>query len=221
MSDVRPLAVLFVAGLCAMTGTTAAQAHAQDLVSGLVRAADPQPFSADDLLFMEVTADGYQLAETMNVYGSRGGVYVPLGEFSRVVDFAVGIFPAEGRAEGWIGSRDRELRLDLNSRTAVIGDRLVSFEPGQAALHDGDLYVRIDLLEQLLPVKLRADVNAQTLVVVPTEPLPFQQRLAREVPLGRLVAAREDALFAAYRCSAAADCFVGQVFPVCGGWVGR
>lgn len=49
----------------------------------------------------------------------------------------------------------------------------------------------------------------------------FQQRLAREVPLGRLVAAREDALFAAYLCSPAADCFVGQVFPVCGGWVGR
>jgi len=49
----------------------------------------------------------------------------------------------------------------------------------------------------------------------------FQERLRREVPLGRLVAAREDALFAAYLCSAAANCFVGQVFPVCGGWVPR
>lgn len=46
----------------------------------------------------------------------------------------------------------------------------------------------------------------------------FQERLAREVPLGRLVSAREDAQFAAYLCSPAADCFVGQVFPVCGGW---
>lgn len=49
----------------------------------------------------------------------------------------------------------------------------------------------------------------------------FQERLRREVPLGRLVGAREDALFAAYLCSSAADCFVGQVFPVCGGWVTR
>ena len=49
----------------------------------------------------------------------------------------------------------------------------------------------------------------------------FQERLAREVPLGRLVGAREDAMFAAYLCSKAADCFVGQVFPVCGGWVAR
>ena len=49
----------------------------------------------------------------------------------------------------------------------------------------------------------------------------FQERLAREVPLGRLVSAREGAQFAAYLCSSAADCFVGQVFPMCGGWVGR
>lgn len=49
----------------------------------------------------------------------------------------------------------------------------------------------------------------------------FHERLKREVPLGRLVSAREDAEFAAYLCSDAAGCFVGQVFPVCGGWVTR
>ena len=49
----------------------------------------------------------------------------------------------------------------------------------------------------------------------------FQERLKREVPLGRLVGAREDAEFAAYLCGESANCFVGQVFPVCGGWVTR
>ena len=47
----------------------------------------------------------------------------------------------------------------------------------------------------------------------------FQDRLKREVPLGRLVSGDEDALFAAYLASEAASCFVGQVFPLCGGWV--
>lgn len=49
----------------------------------------------------------------------------------------------------------------------------------------------------------------------------FQDRLKKDVPLGRLVSSREDAEFAAYLCSDAANCFVGQVFPVCGGWVTR
>ncbi len=49
----------------------------------------------------------------------------------------------------------------------------------------------------------------------------FRDRLRREVPLGRLVTAREDAEFAAYLASDVADHFVGQIFPVCGGWVAR
>jgi 2-keto-3-deoxy-L-fuconate dehydrogenase len=49
----------------------------------------------------------------------------------------------------------------------------------------------------------------------------FQARLQREVPLGRLITAREDAEFAAYLCSEQANCFVGQIFPVSGGWVTR
>jgi 2-keto-3-deoxy-L-fuconate dehydrogenase len=81
---------------------------------------------------------------------------------------------------------------------------------------------------ELAPHGVQVNAIAQNFVDNPTYFPPeiqanprFQERLAREVPLGRLVAAREDALFAAYLCSSAADCFVGQVFPVCGGWVAR
>ncbi len=81
---------------------------------------------------------------------------------------------------------------------------------------------------ELAPHNVQVNAIAQNFVDNPTyfpadvQANPkFQQRLAREVPLGRLVSAREDALFAAYLCSDAAACFVGQVFPVCGGWAPR
>ncbi|MBP5998457.1 MAG: SDR family oxidoreductase [Azonexus sp.] len=79
---------------------------------------------------------------------------------------------------------------------------------------------------EMAPHNIQVNAIAQNFVDNPTYFPPevqanprFQERLQREVPLGRLVGAREDAEFAAYLCSAAADCFVGQVFPVCGGWV--
>ncbi len=81
---------------------------------------------------------------------------------------------------------------------------------------------------EVAPHNVQVNAIAQNFVENPTyfppevQALPaFQERLKREVPLGRLVSAREDAQFAAYLCSEAANCFVGQVFPVCGGWVGR
>ena len=78
---------------------------------------------------------------------------------------------------------------------------------------------------ELAPHQIQFNAIAQNFVANPTYFPPsvqanprFQERLARDVPLGRLVAADEDALFAAYLCSPAAACFVGQVFPVSGGW---
>ena len=81
---------------------------------------------------------------------------------------------------------------------------------------------------EVAPHNVQVNVIAQNFVENPTYFPPevqadprFQDRLKREVPLGRLVSADEDAEFAAYLCSDSANCFVGQVFPVCGGWVTR
>ena len=81
---------------------------------------------------------------------------------------------------------------------------------------------------EVAPHNVQVNAIAQNFVENPTYFPPevqanprFQERVKREVPLGRLVTAREDAEFAAYLCSEAANCFVGQVFPVCGGWVAR
>jgi 2-keto-3-deoxy-L-fuconate dehydrogenase len=81
---------------------------------------------------------------------------------------------------------------------------------------------------ELAPQGVQINAIAQNFVDNPTyfppevQALPaFQERLKREVPLGRLVSPREDALFAAYLCTDAASCFVGQIFPVCGGWAPR
>ena len=81
---------------------------------------------------------------------------------------------------------------------------------------------------EVAPHNIQVNAVAQNFVDNPTYFPPelqgdprFQERLRREVPLGRLVGAREDAEFVAYLCGEAANCFVGQVFPLCGGWVTR
>ncbi len=81
---------------------------------------------------------------------------------------------------------------------------------------------------ELAPLNIQVNAIAQNFVDNPTYFPPevkanprFIERMKREVPLGRLVKAQEDAEFAAYLCSSNADCFVGQVFPVSGGWAVR
>lgn len=49
----------------------------------------------------------------------------------------------------------------------------------------------------------------------------FQRSLKRQVPLGRLATAEEDAQFALFLASEESNFFVGQAIPFSGGWVQR
>jgi len=49
----------------------------------------------------------------------------------------------------------------------------------------------------------------------------FQRSLKRQVPLGRLGTAEEDAQFALFLASEESDFFIGQAIPFSGGWIQR
>lgn len=167
------------AGLALLVIGSSEEARAQTVVRNLVIAADPQAFTPDDLLWMEVRSGEFELSDSLNVYASRSGVFVPLGELSRVLDLAIGVFPSQRRAEGWVLSQERQLIVDLDAGRATVAGRIVPIPVGHAAFYADDLYVRLDLMQQLLPIRLRADPAAQVMELTPTEALPFQQREAR------------------------------------------
>jgi 2-keto-3-deoxy-L-fuconate dehydrogenase len=99
-----------------------------------------------------------------------------------------------------------------------------ALRPGRLAVDDRAQAVGVEVAAHDVQVNAIAQNFVDNPTYFPAEVQAdprFQERLKREVPLGRLVSAREDAEFAAYLCSDAASCFVGQVFPVCGGWVAR
>lgn len=79
---------------------------------------------------------------------------------------------------------------------------------------------------EVAPMGVHVNLLAQNFVDNPmyygpeVQALPaFQERLKREVPLGRLGTAREDARFAVFLASGEVSFFAGQSFPFAGGWV--
>jgi 2-keto-3-deoxy-L-fuconate dehydrogenase len=81
---------------------------------------------------------------------------------------------------------------------------------------------------EVAPANIQVNLIAQNYVENPVYYPPelqdnerFQASLRRQVPLGRLATAREDALFALFLASEESDFFVGQAIPFSGGWVQR
>jgi len=137
-------------------------------------------FNADDLLLLEVNAGGQPMSEAFGAFSSRAGLFIPVGELSRTLDFAVTVDPETKRADGWVVSQSRVVSIDLIKGEAQAGGKSIKLPQGVAAFFNDDIYLRADLIEKIFPVKLKADVSAASLTITPTEKLPFQARLERE-----------------------------------------
>jgi NAD(P)-dependent dehydrogenase (short-subunit alcohol dehydrogenase family) len=110
----------------------------------------------------------------------------------------------------------------FGSATAMKGMPTVTAYSAARAAQAG--YIR-SLGVEVAKHNIQANLIAQNYVENPVyyppqlrEKESFQKSLARQVPLGRLATAREDALFALFLASNESDFFVGQAIPFSGGW---
>ena len=111
------------------------------------------------------------------------------------------------------------------SATALKGLKTVTAYSAARAAQVG--YVQ-SLGVEVAPHNVQVNLIAQNYVENPVYYPPelrakesFQRSLARQVPLGRLATAEEDAKFALFLASQDSDFFVGQAIPFSGGWTQR
>lgn len=138
------------------------------------------PFTEDDLLLLEVRIGRELLTEALGAYSSRAGVYLPLGELSRLLDFAIVVDPPAHSADGWFLAEERTISINLDDRVAVSDGRTIPLGPAEAVQFHDEIYLRSDVLGRLLPLAAEANRSESTLRLTAFEPLPFQLRLERE-----------------------------------------
>lgn len=121
--------------------------------------------------------------------------------------------------------RRRGKIIVYGSAVALRGLKTVSAYSAARAAQVG--YVQAVGVE-VAPHNIQVNLIAQNYVENPVYYPPdlrqkesFQASLRRQVPLGRLATAREDALFALFLAGDESDFFVGQAIPFSGGWAQR
>ena len=111
------------------------------------------------------------------------------------------------------------------SATALKGLKTVAAYSAARAAQVGYVQsVGVEVAPDNIQVNLIAQNYVENPVYYPPELKDnerFQSSLRRQVPLGRLATAREDAQFALFLASDESDFFVGQAIPFSGGWIQR
>ena len=148
--------------------------------------------SYQDELILELQVDGAAETDTIIAYGTRGGIYLPLGAIARILDLAVTVTDGGRYAHGWVLEEDRTLTIDLRSDEIEIAGRSIKIGNTLAAAFDGELYLRMDQFPVLFPLEIEADLRAQSVRIKTLETFPFEARRERERQREKL-AARESA----------------------------
>jgi hypothetical protein len=132
------------------------------------------------LLLVAVRVDRTLFDEALPVYTRGDSTWIPLGALCRFLDLAIEVDPERGQAQGFILSEKRRFALDIPPGTITVENRRHGFDRSRIELHDDDIYVESRLLGTWLPLDLAIDARSAILQVKPREPLPLQERLARQ-----------------------------------------
>lgn len=132
------------------------------------------------LLLFAVDLGRTPLTDSLAAYGDPADPLLPVGELARLLELAIDVNVAAGRAEGQIGEVQRAVVIDLAARAASVGAERFALQSDEAGIAGADLFVRASVLKRLLPLEMAINADDLQITLTPTEPLPIQQRANRD-----------------------------------------
>ena len=154
---------------------------AASLVSCAVAAEPVWAERPDDELFVfGLRLDRYVLSDGLIVFYDGEEAFAPLGAVAALLEFPISVDPRAGTAKGWFLDEDRTFRLDLAGPSVEIAGRGHRLDPEDVERHPDDIYVSLRELQRWFPVVLELQFENLAIQVRGLEPLPLQERIARE-----------------------------------------
>lgn len=120
------------------------------------------------------------LDEIVTGYQHAGGVVLPLGHLSHLLDLAIEAEPATGTATGFILNVNRRFDLDVLRGEVSVEGEVSRFNRALVLVDRDDIYISSALLSLWLPIDVEVDLYSSRITIRPREMLPMQARKQRE-----------------------------------------
>lgn len=133
----------------------------------------------EEQLLLQVRTDKWILDEAFTGYSTPTGVYLPLGDFVRLLDLAVDVDGDNGRAEGWFIDPANIFRIDVKGGFVETRAGRRPLKAGDAVAVLGDIYVRSTVLSDWFPLQADVSLPRQQVQLKLLATFPFEARMER------------------------------------------
>lgn len=159
---------------------------------------DPGPVTDVDpnnFYLFEVKVQNLVSEELVDVYKHGDMYYAALLQVAEIVEFPLTLDPDAGIVRGWYIKESNELLIDWKQEQITTQGQITSLEKSHYFVYDDELYLRVDLLNQIFPLNMSPKYSTQRLTLQPTELLPFQVRKQRDALRQRWLVKEADQVY--------------------------
>ena len=138
----------------------------------------------NEFIFEVTLPPAWRIAEAVFAYEENGKYYLPIGELGEGFDFFVETESDTGFAIGFANGEENNFTVDLARNELIIGEKRETLADDAVLISDmlatDDVYVQLEVLNQIWPVDMSIDLSSLKVIVEAEEELPFMRRKDRE-----------------------------------------
>ncbi len=150
-------------------------------IQGRERPENEPVVTDEDLLLCLVQLAGTTLSRDLMTYMVHGGnMLLPLEGIGRLLELGIRSDPSAQQAGGHVARPGQDFMLDIGNGIVSVSGKARTFDPSRIAVLQDDIYVESKLLGEWLSMHIDANRLESSINIKPFEPLPLQQRLARQ-----------------------------------------
>ena len=149
------------------------------------RARAAAPADAEDLI-LEIRVGKQRIADAFPALIGRGTVFLPVTQLADVLEIPAQLNLEQSLAEGKIGAGGTPWRVDARKGIVELGGKRTALPRDSYFVGPDDIYLDSREFGKIWPVKFTIRLNLLRLAIETTEPLPIEERLAREEAHKRL-----------------------------------
>lgn len=139
---------------------------------------------AEEWIFNVIMPPTWTIAEAMIAYQFEGSYYLPAVELAEALDFYVEAEIDRGYVSGFAGTEGNTYTIDSEKGELILEGNIEDLPDDavlpQDAVYDEDVFVRIDVLNQIWPIEMELLLSNLQIVMEAEQELPFMERKRRE-----------------------------------------
>jgi hypothetical protein len=137
-------------------------------------------------LILDIRLGKYEVADSFVAQFGDGITYVPVAQFAEALEIGADLHLDRKQVSGKVGAKQVAWSVDAAKGVLRHGSDEETLQAGSFFVASDDIYLDSRLFEKIWPVTITVRLNLLRLTIESKEPLPVEERLAREEAHKRL-----------------------------------